>query len=281
MKKVVIIGIGQIGGSLGLLIKKKMPRVLVVGLDRSAVLKKALRKRAIDQAGRGLRSALAGADLIFIATPLEAIVPTFRKMRPYLGPGTIVLDTGSTKAGIMAEIARTGRAGRQFIGGHPLAGTERTGFEAADAGILEKAVFVLTPAGRTDVPGLARAAGTLRSLGFQVLILDAVRHDRAVALISHLPYIMAVALADLTLAVPDRELLLKLAAGSWKSATRVAASDPAWGQGVCAANRRCLAPALRDYQKILERLNRLIRRGDLAALKKAFSRAQRLKKVKN
>lgn len=281
IKKITIIGTGLIGGSLGLLIKKRLPRVTVVGLDRPRVLKEALHRKAIDQMAENFKDAVAGADLVFIATPIKTVVDVFNKMAPDLDKKTIVVDTASTKKQIVDRIRGMGQKGRQFIGGHPLAGLEISGLSSARADIFLRAVFVLTPASSTQKDMVTRAEKLLKSLGFQILILAPGRHDEAVAVISHLPYLMAVTLSEMTVSAPEKKLLLRLAAGGWKSATRVAASPPDWGLDICRTNRSSLLKAARRFGEALNKNLQLIKLQKSARLRKLFLKARLIRSKVN
>ena len=225
---------------------------VVVGVGRDAGrLETARALGAVDVYETDPAPGLKGADLVVLATPIGRILEDLRTLAPFLSPEALVTDVGSTKG----EIARAGAGavGPRFVGGHPLAGSERSGVEAASAELFIEAVWAVTPTPGTDPEALARVRALAQGVGARVLTLDPDAHDRAVAVTSHLPHVLAYALsAQAATAAADDPHLYDLAAGSFASATRVAASPPDLWRDVALTNRQALADALRAYRAELD-----------------------------
>jgi prephenate dehydrogenase len=280
-RRVAIVGVGLIGGSLGLRWRQSRAVGHVVGYGRTpANLERAVQLGAIDEAAPDLSTALAGAEVIVLAAPIGACLAMAEEVARLAEPGALITDVGSTKAAIeqaMAE-ALAPRAAEPhppaFIGGHPMAGAERGGVEAADPYLFENAVWVLCP-GRCAPP---EAVGRLRPLveatGAHVVLLDPVQHDRRVAAISHLPQLVAVALAEVAgegeAADPG---LLALAGGGFRDTTRIAQSPAEMWLDVLATNRGPVLENLDRMQARLAALRAAVAAGDAAALRRHFAQA--------
>lgn len=261
---VAIVGMGQIGGSLGMALLRRRLTRRVIGIDRdAAVLKRSKARRACTTASRDLR-AISSADLVVLATPVRSIVAMAPALQRALKPGALVTDVGSTKS----EVLRAFRRVPGFVGGHPMCGTERGGIEAADPKLFEGATWVLVPADHAVLPEIARL---VRALGASPLVLDADDHDRAVALVSHLPYALALALA----ASAKKGLPARLAAGSFRSATRVAAQPAAMSLDILLSNRFHVARAAETMAASLRALGKALRKGDAVAVKRFQKAGQR------
>ena len=225
-RNITIIGVGVIGGSLGLAIKKHFPSVHIVGFDKPGVLRKALKRGAIDEAAKALRPALSDADLVFLATPVSVIQKVLPRLAAHTSSHTLITDVGSVKRSIMRAASRLFPEGN-FIGGHPMAGVELSGVEAAHPLLFENAVYVLSPMKTTTQKRLEQFADFLRDLGARVVILDPKTHDEVASVVSHLPQLTAVALTN----VAGKEHTsgrrhLRLAAGGFRDLTRIASSRP-------------------------------------------------------
>ncbi|MFQ6034030.1 MAG: prephenate dehydrogenase, partial [Candidatus Bipolaricaulia bacterium] len=219
--KVAIVGLGLMGGSLALAIKRFCPGVEVIGIDFPPILKRAYHRRALD---RGyppdwLREGVAEADYVFLATPIRAIIRLIEEVPSVLKRGAILSDLGSTKAEICRAAKRSVPEDIYFIGGHPLSGSEARGIEHADPFLFQNALYILTPLEGVDEKA-RELARFLERLGALILYLDPETHDRIVAYTSHLPQLLAVGLTNLV----GREGYLNLAAGGFRDLTRVASS---------------------------------------------------------
>jgi prephenate dehydrogenase len=245
--QVTIVGTGLLGGSLGLALKGTglARRVLGVG-HREASLREALERGAVDATFLDPAAGVRGSDLVVLATP----VGLFRKMaetiRPALAPGAVVIDVGSTKAAVVADLEPLMPAGCAFVGCHPIAGSEQRGAAAARADLFRGAVCVVTPTGRTPPAVLARVADTWTGIGMTVRQLAPDVHDRLLAEVSHLPHLAASALVRAISGEAE-----PLAGPGWSDTTRVASGDPALWRDILMSNAGEVAAALERLQKIL------------------------------
>jgi prephenate dehydrogenase len=242
-----VIGLGLIGGSLAL--RLRAAGVKVTGIDVNPRVVTAARARnAVDQASEALAWA-AGADLVVIATPLDRIVETAVAVAPHLRAGAILTDTGSVKAPIVAAIEAALPAGVRFVGGHPIAGSEGQGFAAADPSLLDGRPFVLTPTSQTSPEAVAVMRDLIVRLGMRPVLLDPVQHDELAAQISHLPYLVSVALHRS--AAGDA---LEIAGRGFADMTRIARSPAAMWETICRLNRAAILRALTTFEGELARL---------------------------
>jgi len=275
-KRVAIIGVGLIGGSIGLAIKKRGLAGEVVGVfRRRATLKKALKRRAIDKGFLDIKDGLRGADLIILATPVSSIVSIGRDALKHTGPGAIITDVGSTKGWIAAELDKaSAKLPAAFVGSHPMAGSERNSVEFARDTLVEEAPCIVTKTRDTDRKALARIVYFWKSLGAKVKVMTPLEHDRSVALVSHLPHVVAFGLAG---AVPEKDMAY--AAEGFKDTTRVASSDPHLWADIFLANKKEVINACRrfelSYKKILKALAKEDYRGIVDVLEKAKSKRDR------
>lgn len=269
---IVIAGVGLVGGSVGLGIRQRFLAQRTVGLDRDpAALDAARGLGIIDVSQLAVGPWLEEADLVVLATPARSIVPLAHLMAPHLKPETIVTDVGSVKADIVA-----GLRGLRFVGGHPMAGSDRAGVLHADAALLENAVWALTPDPGTDAEALERVQGFVSALGARPVQVAPERHDRLVATVSHLPYLAAVALTAMVDRGEERELTMLLAAGGFRDLTRVASGSPLMSRDMVAGNHAAVKDALRAFRAELERFETLL--DDPDAL---LSRAEAAKRVRD
>ena len=273
---VVIVGVGLIGGSLGLAIRRRFPSVRVVGVDKVSILRKARRRGAITAGESNLSKAVLDADLVILATPLNAILnvlPTIARLVPVT---TIVTDVGSVKYPIV-QAARKHFAGN-FIGGHPMAGIELSGIEAAHPLLFENAVYVLTPSKDTK-PGIVRRLGSFfAGLGARSLVMDARVHDQVASAVSHVPQLAAVAL--MTMAGRNHRTARKylgLGAGGFRDLTRVASSRYKLWQSILQMNRREVGHSLDLFIAELQAIRRFLSGGKDKQLQVRFAQARRLR----
>jgi prephenate dehydrogenase len=260
-RNITIIGVGVIGGSLGLAIKKHFPTAHIVGVDKQDVLKKALRRGAIDEGTRDLRKALSAADIVFLATPVSVIQKVLPKVAAFAPPRCLVTDVGSVKRSIMRRALKLFPTGN-FVGGHPMAGVELSGVDAAHPLLFENAVYVLSPMKSNQVGMLRRLADFLKELGARVVVLDPKTHDEVASAVSHLPQLTAVALTN----VAGKEHRsgkrhLRLAAGGFRDLTRIASSRPEMWKDILEFNRDEIDKSLVLLIRELERYRTYLRRG--------------------
>ncbi len=248
---VVLAGVGLIGGSVGLGLQQRFLARRVVGFDRDPeVLEAARGLGVIDEARLEAGPWLADADLVVLATPARSLVRLAHEMTPHLRPDAIVTDVGSAKADVVAAL--TGEL--RFVGGHPMAGSERVGVLHADAALLENAVWVLTPTAGTDPAALTQVTALVRALGAHPIEVDPGLHDRLVATVSHVPYLASVALTQLVAEADERELLMLLAAGGFRDLTRVASGSPRMSRDMVVANGVAVRDAVARFGRALTAL---------------------------
>lgn len=263
LKRVTIVGLGLIGGSLGLALKAGPgPEVEVIGYDRNrTVAAKARRLGAIDRAGADLAEAVAASPLVVIATPILAIRQTLERIAPHLQPDAVVTDTGSTKAMVMAWAGELLPPGVSFVGGHPMAGKETQGVDHAQADLFHGKTYCLCPSPGARQEAVDLVTEMVRRVGGQPLLISAAEHDRYVAAVSHLPLVVSVALFNLVRSSPDWPRLATLAASGFRDVTRLASGDPEMGHDICVTNREQLLHWLDRFQEELARFRELILRG--------------------
>jgi monofunctional chorismate mutase len=246
VRRVAIIGLGQIGGSLGLALARTGSWTRV-GFDADPeALALARDAAAIDEAAGSLAAACARADVAVIAVPVDALPAAIDAAAAALPRGAVLMDTGGARAPVSAALDRAAARGVLAVGGHPIAGNEGHGFAAARAGLFEGAPFALCAVGG-DVPALARRL--VADLGARAVEVDAASHDRALARTSHLPYLLACALRD----VGEAFARLGLSGPGFRDMTRLAASDPRMAGAVCHANAREVAAAWGEFSAEVER----------------------------
>jgi prephenate dehydrogenase len=258
---IAIVGVGLIGASIGMAVRKRQLARRVVGIGRTrATLETAQHRGAIDQHFTDLAAGVRGADFVILCTPVERIAEQ-AVAAIKAAPRALVTDAGSTKEGIVAAVEQAAPPGALFVGSHPLAGSEKTGPEAARADLLVGRVVVLTPTPRTPDSALSRVHEFWQQLGARTLEMSPAEHDAAVAITSHLPHLAASALAAAT---PAR--LLDLVAGGWLDSTRIAAGDAQLWRQILLANRDHSLRAMDEFEKVFAQLRRALAEQDGDAL---------------
>ena len=269
---IVIAGVGLIGGSIGLGVRQRFLARRTIGLDQDpAALDAARGLGVIDESRLEVGPWLREADLVVLATPSKSIVPLALAMRPHLADDAVVTDVGSVKAEVVAALSEL-----RFVGGHPMAGSDRAGVVHADAGLLENAVWVLTPNERSDAAAVDRVQGFVEALGARPIRVGPDRHDRLVATVSHVPYLVAVALTTLVGSGDERELTMLLAAGGFRDLTRVASGSPRMSRDMIALNRDAVRSAMRLFRSELQDLDGLLDDDDAL-----LARAEAAKRVRD
>lgn len=246
----VVAGVGLIGGSVAMGLRQRFLAQRVIGMDASMdVLREAEALGLVDEVRPAAGEWLRGADLVILAAPMRALIPLANELAPFLNPAALVSDVGSVKGGIAAEMERLGV--RNFVAGHPMAGSERGGVTHANAALLENAVWVLTPTDQTPLTALSRARTLVEGLGAAPVVMPPDAHDALVATVSHLPYLASLALTHM---VARDERLSLLAAGGFRDLTRVASGDPRMSRDMVVENKTALREALRRFRYQLDRL---------------------------
>ncbi|MDZ7800896.1 MAG: prephenate dehydrogenase [Trueperaceae bacterium] len=266
---VVVAGVGLIGGSVALGARQRFLADRVIGLDRDPeVLEVARFHGVVDEARVDPGPWLADADLVVLATPARLLVPLARELAPYLAPNAIVTDVGSVKRPIVDALSDL-----RFVGGHPMAGSDRAGVRNADAHLIENAVWVLTPTPSTDPGALERVRTFVTHLGARSLEVPPEQHDRLVATVSHLPYLSSLALTQVAHQDGERDLMMLLAAGGFRDLTRVASGSPVMSRDMVSSNAAAVRDALRRFRASLDRLEGML--DDPDALLAAAQEAKR------
>ncbi|HTJ92437.1 MAG TPA: prephenate dehydrogenase/arogenate dehydrogenase family protein [Pararobbsia sp.] len=283
-RKIVICGVGLIGGSLALALRRAgcvQANSEIVGIGRSrASVDRAVELGVIDSASTfddvaGLAAALDGADIVLLAAPVAQTSALLDVMLPHLQLHTIVTDAGSTKGDVIAA-ARTSLGSRiaQFVPAHPIAGRERSGVDAAVDSLYDGRNVVLCPLPESRDDGVALVDAMWRATGALTHRMTADQHDRVFASVSHLPHLLAFAFIDQMLDSADANLKFAFAAGGFRDFTRIAASSPEMWRDVCLANRDALVEELDAYTALLGSLRAAIMAGDGATLEAVFARSR-------
>ena len=276
IEKLVIVGIGLIGGSFALALKEAGRVGRVVGVGRNAGnIARALELKIIDAAGGFDAATFGDADLVLLAVPVGQMEAVMRSAAPLLGPKTVVTDAGSTKQDVV-ELARRElkKSLERFVPGHPIAGTEQSGADAAFAGLYRGRRVVLTPLEGSQPGALSLVRSAWSDCGAEVFELQPEEHDEVFAAVSHLPHVLAYALVDHVTRHENAKRLFSYAAGGFRDFTRIASSHPEMWRDICLANRKALLAEIDRYEDELERVRGMLERGDAKALEALFAGAR-------
>ena len=274
--KLVVYGVGLIGGSFALALKRAGAVDTVVGLGRSrANLEAACVAGVIDQIAADDTSALTDAGLVLLAMPVGQMGSVMARIAPFIGSETVVTDAGSTKRDVVT-LARQhlARSFTRFVPAHPIAGAERSGVTAARADLFRDRHLIITPQAETEGYAIDRVRSAWEICGMRVSIMDADQHDRALAAVSHLPHVLSYSLVHELAGRPDAQRLFALAAGGFRDFTRIAASSPEMWRDICLSNRDLILEDLARYGGALERIVALLRAGDGPGIEKLFADAR-------
>ena len=275
-KRVTIIGVGLIGGSLALAIKHRFPVIHIIGVDKPRILKRAVRRGVIDAAEPSVKRAVHSADLVIIAAPVFAIAKLLPLIAKNTAPHAIVTDTGSVKRGIVEQAQKLFPDGN-FIGGHPMAGSEFSGIEAAHPLLFQNAIYILTPTRTTNKKSLRAVAKFFTSLDARIFTTDPATHDSIVAAVSHLPQLASVALMNTVgKRHPHSPAHLSLAAGGFRDMTRIASSRFHLWKDILSANKKEIGKALRLFINQLENMAKVVE-SNPSHLSKEFKISRRLR----
>ena len=268
---IAFIGFGLIGGSIARGLKRSTPDVTIMAYMRTrSRLEQAKQDGIVDVILGGIGEELTICDMIFLCTPVEYNAAYLEKIRPLLKPGAIVTDVGSTKTDIHSHVTRLGMED-VFIGGHPMAGSEKTGYENSSDHLLENAYYIITPTAKSRKEDVDRLGAVAQAVGSIPIVLDCERHDQITAAISNLPHIVASALVNLV-GASDKEdgLMNRLAAGGFRDITRIASSSPQMWEQICMTNSANLADMLRLYIRSLQSILSRIEARDSKAVYELF-----------
>lgn len=274
--KVVIFGVGLIGGSFALALKEAGEVEEVVGFGRSiSTLTQALDLGVIDRLGVNPGQEVSDADLVLIATPVGQMPEIMSRIAPYLGPDTVVTDGGSTKSDVVAAArAAFGERVGQFVPAHPIAGAENSGAAAAKANLYRERKVVLTPLAENSVLNVARVRSAWEWCGAQIHELTPAEHDRVFAAVSHLPHLLSFALVHDLAVRENSDLFFTFAASGFRDFTRIAASHPEMWRDISLANREALLGELDRYRAQLDEVRAALATGDGQRLEEIFDTAR-------
>ncbi|MCE5180289.1 MAG: prephenate dehydrogenase/arogenate dehydrogenase family protein [Betaproteobacteria bacterium] len=275
IEKLAIIGVGLIGGSFAMALREAGMVREIIGVGRSAAnLQEALKCGAIDRIAPNAAVAVQDAELVMLAVPVGQMAAVMQEIAPHLAAHTVVTDAGSTKGDVVALARRhlpQHLAG--FVPGHPIAGAEKSGVGAANAGLFRNRQAVLTPLPETAATATSLVRAAWLACGARVAEMAPEEHDRIFAAVSHLPHLLAFALVDEIAARSNGKELFGYAAGGFRDFTRIAGSSPEMWRDICLANRDALLQELDAYQSQLVRLRALLEQADGAAMEQIFNHA--------
>jgi len=274
--KLAVVGVGLIGGSLALALKEAGAVGHVVGIGRGqANLETALRLGVVDTITRDLQAGVTNADVVFLATPVLALGPVALQAMAHLKPGAILTDGGSVKQAVIDAIEPHLRDDVHFVPGHPIAGTENSGAEAAFATLYRDRRCILTPTARTAPAALERIRRMWQVAGSKVVVMEVDKHDRVLAAISHLPHMVAYALVN-AVGAYDRydENILEYSAGGFRDFTRIASSDPTMWRDIALTNRAALVEMMGQFEAFFAELKEDVAIGSGERLFEFFRRSK-------
>jgi prephenate dehydrogenase len=274
--RLVVIGVGLIGGSVAAALRRagKVRRVIGVGRGRANIAR-ALELGVIDDAVEDIAAALKGADAVLIAVPVQQNQRVLGALAGALAPGTLVTDAGSTKQDFVAAVRRIApRHLASVVPGHPIAGAELTGVDAASAGLFDGRNVVLTPLQENEAAAVDRVETMWKACGARVSRMTPERHDRVFSAVSHLPHMLAYTLVHMIATRPDAEALFGFAASGFRDFTRIAGSSAEMWRDIALANREILLADIEAYQQQLAALARRLRQTDGAEIERIFEAAR-------
>ena len=279
-KKITIIGVGLIGGSLGLALKENRPNFRIVGVDKQKIIKKAIIRGAIDEGTANLEEGIKEADIVILATPVKTILDLLSQINPFLKKECLVTDTGSTKTQIVKRANRVLSKDIHFIGGHPMVGSEKYGVDSADPHLFQDKTYILTPTNKSNLVALEKTFSIIRMIGAKRLILDPLDHDRIVGAVSHLPQIMAVSLTNMINILTqeeDNNNYFKSIGEGFKDMTRIASSPYKIWEDIYKTNQENILEMIQKFRNYLEVIEDKLK-NDPRSLKEEFQKAQMLRK---
>ena len=276
MKHLCVVGVGLIGGSLALALKRRDTSLHIIGCSRDPENLRAARRRgAIDDYHTDPAVAVRGCDIVLLAAPLGATRTVLQTIKPALDQDTVITDAGSAKAPVL-RFAREvfGRLPSRFIPGHPIAGIENSGIAAASADLYQGRRVILTPRENVDPAALQAVTDMWQAAGAEVHLMDAEAHDQILAATSHLPHMLAFALTRELANSPHHDDIFRYAAGGLRDFSRIAESDPVMWRDICLANGAAILAAMDRYEDELKRLRQAIAAADTDTLMNMFGEAR-------
>jgi len=280
-KKITIIGVGLIGGSLGLALKEKKPNFKIIGIDKQEIIEKAIIRGAIDEGTINLKEGIKEADVVILATPVKIILDLLPQINPFLKKGCLVTDTGSTKTQIVKKANKVLSKDIHFIGGHPMAGSEKYGINSANTHLFLDKTYILTPSNKSNLAALEKIFLIIGMIGAKRLILDPFEHDKIIAAISHLPQILAVSLTNTISTLVQEENnnnYFKVIGGGFKDMTRIASSPYKIWEDICQTNQENILRSIQEFRNYLEVIEEKLK-NDPSSLKEEFQKASKLRET--
>lgn len=276
-RKITIVGVGLLGGSLGLAVKKRRLGGEVAGyVRRAASIAECKAAGAVDSCTQDLQQAVAGADLIVLCTPLAQMLPLLKEMRTAIKRGAIITDVGSVKANVVKELeSLVAKTGAHFVGSHPMAGAEKTGVAAARMDLFENAACVMTPTHKSNRAALKKLENFWKAVGARVIKLSPNLHDELVSRSSHLPHVAAATLANLILDPKHPKSQPLLCANGFRDTTRIASGSPEMWRDIALANRKNLGQSVATLIRDLQKFQAVLSKADSKATQKFFEQAKR------
>ena len=278
-KRLAIIGVGLIGGSLARAVRQAGACAEIIGCGRDvAHLRKAVALGVIDRYETDIALAVKGADIVVAAVPLGAMAAVFKEMLPHLSPEATITDVGSAKSSVVNDARATlGDRISSFVPGHPIAGTEKSGVEASSAGLFINHCVILTPLAETSPLALQRVHALWKYAGADVVEMEPLHHDEVLAATSHLPHVLAYSLVDTLARMDTNEEIFRFAAGGFRDFTRIASSDPVMWSDICLSNKDALLKMIGEFDGQLKILTEAICKDDSNTLVQIFSRAKQVR----
>ncbi len=272
----VIIGVGLIGGSLAIALRNAGMASNIIGCGRSeANLKKAVELGVIDGYTHDVGKAVQAADMVFVAVPLGAMRQVFQQMKDTLPKNAVVTDGGSAKASVIEDWQSVFGNDRQFVAGHPIAGTENSGVEAALPDLYRNRRVILTPTDSTRPENLQQVVAMWEACGAEVSQMSVEHHDQVLAATSHLPHVLAFGLVETLDRLDEHTEIFKYAAGGFRDFSRIASSNPVMWRDICLSNAAALKPILDQFIVELQQLSEVVDRRDGDRLLEVFNSAKR------
>lgn len=279
IKRLTIIGVGLIGGSLARALKQVHAVQEVVGCSRDEQhLQSALALGVIDRYETDLALAVTGSDMVVLAVPVGAMEAVYRQIATHLSDDAVVTDVGSTKGSVVDAVQKAvGEFPARFVPGHPIAGTEKSGVEASFAELYQQRRVILTPLAHTDADALSKVRDMWQAAGAVVEEVGVRHHDEVLAATSHLPHLLAFALVDTLATMHDKVEIFRFAAGGFRDFTRIASSDPQMWHDICVNNRTEILAMLDLFVSDLGRLRQAIADNDSEYILEVFQRAKQVR----
>ena len=269
------IGLGLIGGSIAKAVRRVHPDAKLIAYNRTQeVLNQAIRDGVIDEAAWDITAAFGSCDYIFLCVPVVTMRSFLKQLKGIIGPDTILTDVGSTKGDIHRAVSELG-LDACFIGGHPMAGSEKTGYKYASDRLIEKAWYILTPGGEVPIDKVSAFSEFVRSLGALPLLLTYEEHDYITAAVSHVPHVVSASLVNMVHDLDGREEYMRtIAAGGFKDITRISSSSPQMWEEICLANADKICTVLESFTRKLTDFRFAIRNGNREKLRLYFTRSR-------